>query len=186
MGVGEPPEKPDVNPGILKERYMADDTSGKGQGSGLPARYGDTFQSFRSELDRLFDSFLGGMPALANLRQPFPSALGHTPAWDVKETEKELVVKAELPGIDEKDIQLAINNGVLSLRGEKKSERTDERDNFHVMERSYGSFQRSIRLPETVDEEKAEARFDKGILTVTLPKRPEMVKGQRKIEIKSS
>ena len=87
----------------------------------------------------------------------------------MKENEKEIVVKADLPGLDEKDINLTIHNGVLSLRGEKKSEHTDERDNYHMMERSYGSFQRSIRLPDTIDEDKVEARFDKGVLTVTLP-----------------
>ncbi len=85
-----------------------------------------------------------------------------------------------------KTCNLSIHDGVLSLRGEKKSERTNERENYHVMERSYGSFQRSIRLPETIDEDKVEARFDKGVLTVTLPKRPEMVKTQKKIEIKGA
>jgi HSP20 family protein len=165
---------------------MADDVTGKGQGGRLPSRYADPFLTFRSEMDRLFDSFLGGMPTLTNLRQAFPAAQGLTPAWDVKETEKEVVVKAELPGIDEKDVQLTIHDGVLSMRGEKKSERKEERENYHMMERSYGSFQRSIRLPETVDEDKVEASFDKGVLTVTLPKRPEAVKAQKKIEIKSS
>ncbi|MGO9984449.1 MAG: Hsp20/alpha crystallin family protein [Rhodomicrobium sp.] len=164
---------------------MADDVTGKGQG-GLPSRYSDPFLAFRNEMDRLFDNFLTGMPTLSNLRQAFPAAQGLTPAWDIKETEKELVVKADLPGIDEKDVQLTIHDGVLSLRGEKKSERKDERENYHLMERSYGSFQRSMRLPETVDEDKIEASFDKGVLTVTLPKRPEMMKAQKKIEIKSS
>ncbi len=164
---------------------MADDVTGKGQG-GLPSRYSDPFLAFRNEMDRLFDNFLTGMPTLSNLRQAIPAAQGLTPAWDIKETEKELVVKADLPGIDEKDVQLTIHDGVLSLRGEKKSERKDERENYHLMERSYGSFQRSMRLPETVDEDKIEANFDKGVLTVTLPKRPEMMKAQKKIEIKSS
>lgn len=165
---------------------MVDDVTGKGQGGRLPSRYSDQFQSFRTEMDRLFESFFNGMPALSNFRQAFPTAQGLTPAFDVKESEKELVVKADLPGIDEKDIQLTIHDGVLSLRGEKKSERKDERENYHLMERSYGSFQRTIRLPETIDEDKVDARFDKGVLTVTLPKRPEMVKAQKKIEIKSS
>ncbi len=165
---------------------MADDVTGKGQGGRMPARYQDQFHSFRTEVDRLFDSFLGGIPALSDFRQGFPAAQGLTPTLDVKETEKELVVKAELPGIDEKDIELTIHDGVLSLRGEKKIEHTDERENYHVMERSYGSFQRSIRLPETIDEDKVEARFDKGVLTVTLPKRPEAVKAQKKIEIRNA
>jgi HSP20 family protein len=137
-------------------------------------------------MDRLFDSFLGGVPSLTSLRQGFSGAQVMTPTLDVKENEKEIVVKADLPGMDEKDINLTIHNGVLSLRGEKKSEHTDERENYHVMERSYGSFQRSIRLPDTIDEDKAEARFDKGVLTITLPKRPETVSAQKKIEIKGA
>ncbi len=164
---------------------MADDGTSKGQGSRLPSRYQDPFQSFRTEMDRLFDSFLGGVPSLRSSRHGFSEAQ-MTPTLDVKENEKEIVVKADLPGMDEKDINLTIHNGVLSLRGEKKSEHADERDNYHVMERSYGSFQRSIRLPETIDEDKAEARFDKGVLTVTLPKRPETVGAQKKIEIKGA
>ena len=165
---------------------MADDVTSKGQGGRLPSRYQDPFHSFRSEIDRLFDSFFGGTPALTGFRQGFPEAQMMTPTLDVKENEKEIVVKADLPGMDEKDINLTIHNGVLSLRGEKKSEHTDQRENYHMMERSYGSFQRSIRLPDTIDEDKAEARFDKGVLTITLPKRPEMVGTQKKIEIKGS
>jgi len=167
---------------------MADDVTSKGQSGRLPSRYQDPFQSFRTEIDRLFDSFLGGgFPSLTSFRQGLPAAAqGMTPTLDVKENEKEIVVKADLPGMDEKDINLTIHNGVLSLRGEKKSEHTDEQENYHVMERSYGSFQRSIRLPETINEDKAEARFDKGVLTITLPKRPEMVSTQKKIEIKGA
>jgi HSP20 family protein len=120
------------------------------------------------------------------LRQSSAAAQVLTPALDVKETEKELVVTADLPGIDEKDVNLTLQDGVLTMRGEKKSERKDERENFHLVERSHGSFQRSIRLPETIDEDKVEARFDKGVLTVTLPKRPEMMKAEKKIAIKSS
>ena len=163
---------------------MADDVTSKGQGGRLPSRYQDPFQSFRTEMDRLFDSFLGGVPSLTSLRQGFSGSQVMTPTLDVKENEKEIVVKADLPGMDEKDINLTIHNGVLSLRGEKKSEHTDERENYHVMERSYGSFQRSIRLPDTIDEDKAEARFDKGVLTISLPKRPETVSAQKKIQIK--
>ncbi|MGA7329132.1 MAG: Hsp20/alpha crystallin family protein [Rhodomicrobium sp.] len=164
---------------------MADDATGKGQGGRVPARYSDQFQTFRNEMDRLFDSFLG-MPAMTGFRRALPSMEGVTPALDVKETDKEIVVKAELPGIDEKDVNLTVHNGILTLRGEKRSEKNEERENYHIMERSYGSFQRSIRLPDSVDEDKAQAKFDKGVLTITLPKKPEMVKSQKKIEIKSS
>ena len=166
---------------------MADDVTGKGQSGRLPSRYTDPFHAFRGEMDRLFDDFLGGgLPTFPNLRQSSVAAQVLTPALDVKETEKELVVTADLPGIDEKDVHLTLQDGVLTMRGEKKSERKDERENYHLVERSHGSFQRSIRLPETIDEDKVEARFDKGVLTVTLPKRPEMVKAEKKIAIKSS
>ena len=165
---------------------MADDGTSKGQGARVPSRYQDPFQSFRSEMDRLFDDFLGGVPSLTGFRQGLRQEQSITPALDVKENEKEILVKADLPGIDEKDISLTIHNGVLSLKGEKKSEQTSERDNYHISERSYGSFQRSIRLPETIDEDKVEARFDKGVLTVTIPKRPETVSAQKKIAIKSA
>jgi len=165
---------------------MADDVTSKGQGGRTPSRYTDPFHSFRSEMDRLFDTFMTGMPSVTSMRQGFPAAEGLTPTLDVKENDKEIVVKADLPGIDEKDINLTFHDGVLTLRGEKKSERSDERENYHLMERSYGSFQRAVRVPETIDEDKVEACFDKGVLTVTLPKRPEMVKAQKKIEIKTS
>jgi HSP20 family protein len=165
---------------------MADDVTSKGQGGRMPTRYTDPFHSFRSEMDRLFDTFMTGLPSVTSLRQGFPAAEGLTPTLDVRENDKEIIVKADLPGIDEKDIHLTFHDGVLTLRGEKKSERSDERENYHLMERSYGSFQRAIRVPETINEDNVEARFDKGVLTVTLPKRPEMVKAQKKIEIKSS
>ncbi len=164
---------------------MADEVTTRNQGQGLPSRYANPFQAFREEMDRLFDSFLGGMPVPRGMRSGFLTPEHMRPSLDVKESDAEAVVKADLPGVDEKDINLTIHNGVLTLRGEKKSERTDERENYHLMERSYGSFQRSIRLPESVDEDKVEAKFDKGVLTVTLTKRPEAVKAQKKIEIKA-
>ena len=108
------------------------------------------------------------------------------PSLDVKETAKEIAVEAELPGLDEKDVSLTIQNGVLTIKGEKKFEHEEQKENYHVMERRYGSFQRSLRIPDTVDEERIEARFDKGVLKVTLPKRAESVSEQRKIEIKKS
>jgi HSP20 family protein len=109
-----------------------------------------------------------------------------TPSLDVKETDKEIVVEAELPGLEEKDISLMMQNGVLTIQGEKRLEYDEEKENYHVMERRYGSFSRSLRVPETVDEAKVEARFEKGVLKVTLPKRPEAAGEQHKIEIKKS
>jgi HSP20 family protein len=103
---------------------------------------------------------------------------------DVKETDKEIVVEAELPGIDDKDISLSVQDGVLTIRGEKKLERDEEKENYRMMERRHGSFQRSVRLPDTVDEDKVEASFDNGVLKVSLPKRPGAIGKQRTIPIK--
>jgi HSP20 family protein len=167
---------------------MTDDTSKRDDRPvyGLP-RGRDPFHSFREEMERLFDTFLGGLPS----RRPgegspmFPMGQMR-PSVDVKETEGEIVVTADLPGIDEKDITLTLKDGVLAIRGEKTAERKEEQENYHMMERSYGSFQRSIRLPDTIDEDQVEARFEKGVLTVTLKKRPEAARAHKRIEIKST
>jgi HSP20 family protein len=92
-------------------------------------------------------------------------------------------VEAELPGMDEKDVSVTLNNGILTLKGEKKSEREEKKDDYHLMERSYGSFQRSFQVSDTVDGEKVRAAFEKGVLKVTLPKRPEAMKAEKRIPI---
>ena len=150
-------------------------------------RYSDPFGTLRSEIDRLFDSFMGGLPTFPSMFGPGGSrGFALSPSMDVKETNKEIVVETELPGLDEKDISLTVQNGVLTIQGEKKLDYDEEKENYHVMERRYGSFQRSLRLPDTVDDTKINARFDNGVLKVTLPKRPELTREQRKIEIKKS
>jgi HSP20 family protein len=150
-------------------------------------RYSDPFGTLRSEMDRLFDSFVGGLPTFPSMFGPGGSrGFALSPSMDVKETNKEIVVETELPGLDEKDISLTVQNGVLTIQGEKKLDYDEEKENYHVMERRYGSFQRSLRLPDTVDDTKINARFDNGVLKVTLPKRPELTREQRKIEIKKS
>jgi HSP20 family protein len=150
-------------------------------------RYSDPFGSLRSEMDRLFDTFMGGLPTFPNMFAPSATrGFTLTPSLDVKETDKEIVVEAELPGLEEKHISLMMQNGVLTLQGEKRLEYDEEKENYHVMERRYGSFSRSLRVPDTVDEAKVEARFENGVLKVTLPKRPEATSEQRKIEIKKS
>ena len=148
-------------------------------------RYSDPFSALRAEMDSLFDSFVGGLPAFSRM---FGTSgdLGFalTPHMDVKETDKEIVVEAELPGIDENDVSLALQDGVLTIRGEKKHEHDEEKENYRMTERRYGSFQRSVRLPDTVDEDKVEASFNNGVLKVSLPRRPEAVGKQRTIPIK--
>jgi HSP20 family protein len=158
-----------------------DDRSSK---KDIAPRYSDPFSALRAEMDSLFDSFVGGLPAFSGM---FGTSGGRsfalTPHVDVRETEKEILIEAELPGIDEKDISLALQDGVLTIRGEKKHEHDEEKENYRVMERRYGSFQRSLRLPDSVDEDKVEANFNNGVLKVSLPKRPEAIGKKRTIPI---
>ena len=105
-----------------------------------------------------------------------------TPNVDIFENKDEIVLEAELPGMNREDFELTIENNVLTLRGERKFEKTDETDNYHRVERSYGSFTRSFTLPQTVSGEGATAEYSNGVLRVTLPKREETK--ARRIEIK--
>lgn len=100
--------------------------------------------------------------------------------------DQELVLKAELPDMAREDIDITVENGVLTIKGEKKQEKEEKAENYYMAERSFGSFARSIRLPDTVDETKVEAKFDKGVLKIVAAKKPEAVKAERKIEIKKT
>ena len=93
------------------------------------------------------------------------------PAVDILETDNELVLKADLPGVEMKDVDINIENGTLTLKGERKFEREEKNKGFHRMERSYGSFVRYFTLPDTVDPEHVHAEYNNGVLTVTLPKK---------------
>ena len=133
----------------------------------------------RREMDRFWDDYYGsGRLGLTPLQAEF------APAVDVKETAAAVVVKAEVPGMDAKEINIAVTGDVLTIKGEKKSEREEKEENYHLVERSYGSFFRSLTLPAAVDLDKIEARYDKGVLTVTCPKK-EAVK-PKAIEIKTA
>jgi HSP20 family protein len=159
-----------------------------------PAAAPDALRSFRSEMDRLFDRFSGslGLPSLHSLFAGV-QGLGHEPSFgiappavDVSEGEKAYIIAAELPGTEEKDIEVSVSGDVLVLKGEKKHEKEERKKNFYLSERSYGSFQRAFRLPETVNRDQIAAQFAKGVLTVTLPKTADAQKQQKKIEIKSA
>jgi HSP20 family protein len=116
---------------------------------------------------------------------PTPSSGGNwLPAVSVEETSDELLLSAELPGMSEEDIELEVENNILTLRGEKSEERRegDESRKYHLWERSYGSFARSFTLPRTVNADEIHAEFDRGILTVRMPKSPEAK--SRRIAIK--
>ncbi len=113
----------------------------------------------RREIDRLFDDTFS--------REGF----NWTPAVDIKENSNEIRVDLELPGLKPEDVELTAENGVLTVRGEKKSERKEGEDNrYHVVERTYGSFMRTFQLPQGVDENQIQAEFDNGILAIHIPK----------------
>jgi len=154
----------------------------------------DVWQPFRSEFDRLFDRLSGsfGIPSLRRMFDLEPAwrwdtSLNFTaPAVDVSEDDKSYKITAELPGLDEKNIDVTVSGDTLVLKGEKREEKEEKEKNRYMSERSYGAFQRAFSLPEGVDRDKIAANFAKGILTVTLPKTTEAQKQQKKIEVKSA
>ena len=110
---------------------------------------------------------------------------GFTPKVDVKEEDKEIIVSAELPGMDQKDIDVTVTNDSIRISGEKKHEKEEEEKDYYRHERFCGSFDRVIDLPAEVEEDKAEAEFSKGVLTIRLPKSEEAQTKHKKIKIKS-
>lgn len=138
------------------------------------------FLAFRREMDRMFDNFFGGDRGIGSLT----SWGGVMPVVDVNEADKEIVVTAELPGVEEDDIEVTVSGDVLTIKGEKKAEHEEKDGDRHYMERRYGSFSRSVRLPFEVKDEKVDAQFDKGVLKLRIPKPAEMQKAVRKIEVK--
>jgi HSP20 family protein len=144
-----------------------------------------------SEVDRLFDDFARGFAWPRMGRGVFPSAPAATmmsTRVNVAETDSAYEIEAELPGLDEKDIEVNLADDILTISGERKEEQEDKKKDYHVMERRYGAFRRSFELPANVAEDKIEAKFSKGVLTVTLPKTaPSPAKAnEKKIEIKSA
>jgi HSP20 family protein len=137
------------------------------------------FATLQREIDWLFDRFNRGFPTfLGN------SVNGLVPSMDVTETDKEIEITAELPGLEEKDVQINVSNDVLSIRGEKKAEKEEKDKNYRLVERSYGSFERTLELPEGVNADAITANISKGVLKVTIPKpAPAQAK---KIEVKSA
>jgi HSP20 family protein len=137
----------------------------------------EPFAALRRDIDRLFGDFTRSFPSILEL-DPF-RRLG--PAFDIKgieiapkvevsEDKKAYEITAELPGVEEKEVTLTVQDDVLTLSGEKKSEREEKEDGYHMSERSYGSFRRSFRLPDDVNADKISAKFDKSVMTITLPR----------------
>jgi HSP20 family protein len=151
----------------------------------LPSFFGrddDPFGSLFREVQKTFEDFSRRSP-VAGLSSEMLA-----PKIDIAESKDAIDLTAELPGVEEKDVDVTLADGMLTIRGEKKSKRdeTDKERNWHVVERSYGSFSRTISLPFDPDPAKVEAKFDKGVLHIHLPKPAEVAKKQQKIEIKKA
>ncbi len=156
--------------------------------SNVPSRSGyemDPFTAMRRDMDRLFDDMMKGFGGGNGLPAAFGN--GAAPRIDVKETAAGIEVSAELPGVDEKDIEVELQDDMLTIRGEKKVEKEegDKEKGYHVMERSYGSFARSIALPYDADPDKVSADFSKGVLKILVPRPAEVSAKTKKIEVKA-
>jgi HSP20 family protein len=147
------------------------------------SRDNDPFTSLRRGMDRLFDQVVGGW---GNLPGPFTGPGVLSPRVDVAETKDGLEVTAELPGIEPKDVSVELEDGVLTLRAERRAERKEEDKDrrWHLAERQSGTYLRRFALPFDAEADKVEARFDKGVLHVTIPRPSEPKPAARRIEIK--
>ncbi len=139
------------------------------------------FSLLRQEMNTLFDNFFRGFEI-----EPFTARFGaFSPSIDVKESDKDISITAELPGIDDKDIDVSLTRDSLTIKGEKKEEKEEKGKDYYRMERSFGSFSRTIPLPSEIDTDKVKAEFKKGLLTVTLPKTAKAIKETKKISVKA-
>jgi len=161
------------------------------KGRATPPSYADVLgwhplDYLRRQIDRLFDELPSRRSVLEF--EPFDrfgGAWAAAPAVDFAEKDREYEITAELPGLDDENVEVKLSNGVLSISGEKKEEKEEKKEGYYYSERRFGSFKRAFRLPEGVDAAKIEASFEKGVLTVRLPKTPEAQKPQRTIAVKS-
>ena len=134
------------------------------------------------DMDTMFDDFFRGF----DVEPLWTHSLGKfSPRVDITESEKEIRVAAELPGIDEKDIDLSVTKDTLTIKGEKKEEKEDNGKDYYRMERAYGSFNRTIPLPVEVETDKISARYKKGILKINIPKTAKAIESKKKIVIKA-
>ena len=137
---------------------------GRDRGIAAPA---SPFMSLQREIDRLFDDFTRGFPTFASVGNGKSDLL---PSMDVTETDKAIEITAELPGLEEKDVQINLADNLLTIRGEKKAEKEEKDKNYRLVERSYGSFERTLQLPDGVNTDAIQASIAKGVLKVTVPK----------------
>ena len=151
-------------------------------------------ETLRREVDRLFEDFGSDFWRAPFRRSAFDVEpfwrrewnFAATPAVDIVEKDNAYEVTADLPGIDEKNIEVNVANGTLTIKGEKQEEKEEKKKDYYLHERHFGSFQRSFRVPDGVDADKIDAQFKKGVLTVTMPKTAEAQKPAKKIEVKAT
>jgi HSP20 family protein len=161
-------------------------------GTGRPsAPVQHPFHSLRDQIEHLMDEFDRGLfPSCWMEMTPFSKLTseirGLVPAVDVVDEEKAYRVTAELPGLTEKDIEVTKDGDLLTIKGEKKEEHEEKEKGYFLSERHFGSVERSLRLPDGIDDSKIEAKFENGVLTVLLPKTPEAVSKPKKIAIKAA
>ena len=143
---------------------------------------------FHQEIDRMFDSFFRGFgfPSMGLGRGLAPLAPSEwlKPTLDIAAGDKEYVISVELPGVDEKDVQLELSEDTLVIKGEKKQEREEKEKNYYRMERSYGSFRRVLSLPEDAEQDGIAAAYRHGILTIAIPRKVGARKEFKQITIK--
>lgn len=147
------------------------------------------FENLHRDVERLFDDF-----GSASWRFPAGRLFDSGSFWqrgammplvDIAEREKDYQITAELPGMEEKDVELKVANDLMTIKGEKREEKQEKKQNYFATERRYGAFERGFSLPRGIDSDKIEASFKKGVLTITLPKKPEAIKSERKIAVKA-
>ena len=154
------------------------------QRSGRDSAVSHPLMRFHNEIDQIFDQFYHGFP-LFPLRWPQERSKGGVvfPQLNIVENKNAYTITVDVPGVEEKDIELTVQEGALTIRGEKQTEKEDQDNQYHRVERSYGSFQRVLSLPADAEEDKIDAKFKNGVLTITVAKNTTMTSSGRKIAI---
>jgi HSP20 family protein len=177
---------------MAKEKTSKEPAKAKAPAPATPASF-FPLNTLRDDIDRAFDRMFKDWPRFGALSpsdffsggEIFGKTSGAAPRVDVAEDDKAYEITAEMPGVEEKDVEVSVRDDRLTLRGEKKSEKEEKKKDYHMTERSYGSFERSFRLPGDIDADKINAEFANGILKLTLPKTAEAKAKERKIAIKA-
>lgn len=148
----------------------------------VPVRRGakNPVEELYREMNQLFDDFFGHSVSRGLEKEPC-----FEPCIDLHENDKDYIVEAEIPGIDKENVDIAINGDVMTIKGEKKNEAEEKKDNYYRLERSFGQFSRDIPIPEDVDRDKIDAKFKNGVLKIELPKNPKAQRSAKRIEITS-